>query len=216
MPTDAQLCAAEFTGRLWAAIGAAGGTRPTTPGHRYFPAVFHPAWLAGLSLPAGRHRPPGQPVALLDGRDGVLERYRTDEELWKAYARRPRTFAYENINFGAGGAWYSLVAQHLGRLARCELEVVCSIFQSTYGDETLGAHEDAWYGAIVQMWGTKTWHVGTSPGNQGAGLVSEVTTRAGDVLLIPKRLSHDVFTPPEPGYSTHVAFAIDRDPQSDS
>jgi hypothetical protein len=206
----AAMQAAEFTGRLWAAISAAGGTCAATAGYRHFTGAFSALWLAGLGLPTVEDRPPGQPVALLDDRD-EFERHYDSQALCEAYAKRPRTLVYEDINRDMGGTWYALTARHLGRLAGSRLEVVCSVFQSAYGDESLGAHWDTWYGAIVQMRGAKDWRIGKFLLSGSHARASDVTTRAGDILLIPKNLPHAVTTPENPGYSAHLSFAIDRD-----
>ncbi len=211
MASPAELRAAEFTGILWAAIRAAGGARPPTREHRHFPGAYEAGWLAELPLPIDGARPPGQPVALLDDRD-EFERHLDSRALGESYASRPRTWVYENLNRGADGAWYSLAARHLGHLARCELQVVCSMFESRFGDESLGGHWDAWFGAIVQMDGAKVWEIGQGVLDGVNHPARNVTTRAGDVLLLPKGLPHAVQTPSDPGHSVHLAFAIDRDP----
>jgi len=213
MATRVELLAAEFTGPLWAAICAAGGLRPATPEHRHFPRAYDASWLAALPLPIGEYRLPGQPVALLDERDD-FDRHLDGRTLSEAYAGRPRTQVYESINRDSEGAWYSLAARHLGRLAHSELQVVCSVFASRYGDESLGGHWDAWYGAIVQMRGAKVWEIGESLLRDTGQATQEVTTRAGDILLLPKGMPHAVQTPADPGHSVHLAFAIDRDQAS--
>lgn len=211
MTFPADLHAAKFAGALWAAISAAGGPqRPSTAGHRHFPGTYDAGWLTTLPLPIGEHRPPGAPVALLDDRDD-FERHHDGHALTIAYASHPRTQVYEDIGRDTPDAWYALAARHLGRLATCELQVVCSIFASKTGDESLGAHWDAWYGAIVQMDGAKTWTIGHRLLSNADQPAQEVTTRAGDILLLPKGLPHAVRTASDPGHSVHLTFAIDRD-----
>ncbi len=213
MSTRVELQAAEFTGPLWAAICAAGGLRPATRKCRHFPRAYDASWLAALPLPIGEDRLAGQPVALLDERDD-FDRHLDGRALSEAYAGRPRTQVYESINRDSEGTWYSLAARHLGRLAHCELQVVCSVFASRYGDESLGGHWDAWYGAIVQMRGAKVWQIGERLLRDTGQATQEVTTEAGDILLLPKGLPHAVQTPADPGHSVHLAFAIDRDQAS--
>lgn len=204
-----ELQAAEFTGTLWAAICAAGGADSLPRVHRHFPGAYDPGTLAALPLPAGAHRPQEQPVALLDDQD-AFERHANDGALASAYARCPRTRVYEDIACAQQGAWYALAAQHLGRLTGTRLQVVCSVFESRHGDHSLGVHWDAWYGAIVQMSGAKTWRIGESLLNGAEPPPSEVTTTAGDILLLPHGLPHAVTTPALPGHSVHLAFAIHR------
>jgi hypothetical protein len=206
----ADLNAAAFAGTLWTAIAVTGGSRPHAGQYWHFPGAYDAGWLAELPLPTRASRPPRQPVALLDERD-EFDRHCDDSALREAYASRPRTRVYEDISRDAGDAWYSLAARHLGRLAECSLQVVCSVFESRHGDASLGAHWDAWYGAIVQMSGTKVWTIGESLLTATEQPASEITTKAGDILLLPKGLSHSVRTPPGPGHSVHVSFALDRD-----
>jgi hypothetical protein len=203
--------AAEITGTLWAAIYAAGGVhRPVRAGHQLYPDALDGQWLASLPLPIDQARPPQAPVALLNEAD-EFERHDAPKALAVAYANHPRTRVYEDIGRDAPESWYALTARHLGRLTRCDLQVVCSIFQSAAGDQSLGAHFDTWYGAIIQISGAKTWTIGPGLLNDSGPPVEEVVTRPGDVLLLPKGLPHAVTTPPDPGHSVHLTFAIDRD-----
>jgi Cupin superfamily protein len=206
----AELQAATFAGLLWTAIDVTGGPRPATLQPWHFPRAYEPGWLATLPLPIGANRPAGQPVALLDERD-EFDRHCDGVALRHAYVGRPRTRVYESINRDADDAWYSLAACHLGRLAHCALQVVCSVFESRHGDESLGEHWDAWYGAIVQMYGVKVWQIGENLLGDTKQPARELITEAGDILLLPKRLPHAVSTPQQPGNSVHLAFAIDRD-----
>lgn len=204
------MLAARITGPLWAAITAAGGPRPAILRHAHYPVAYDARWLTGLPLPVGEHRPPGQPVALLDGRD-EFERPPDNAALAAACARHPRSQVYEDIGTGAGGAWYALTARHLGRLARSRLQVACSAFASRPADESLRAHGDAWYGAIIQIDGAKTWQIGDGLLTGAGPPAAQITTRAGDILLLPRFVPHTVSTPASPGHSLHLAFAIDRD-----
>lgn len=211
MSSQPGLQAAWLTGTLWAAICTAGGPCPASRQHQHFPAAFDPAWLDRLPLPTDSSRPPGQPVSLLDDDPGrrTFERHTSEQDITAAYDARPRTRVYVDIGYQASHTWYALTARHLGRLARCLLEVRCSVFTSQSGDESLGTHWDSWYGAIVQVSGAKQWMIGEAPASPDA---RQVTTRAGDILLIPKYLPHTVTTPRDPGHSIHLAFVIDRDP----
>jgi hypothetical protein len=190
MTTFDALRAAEFTGTLWAAIDTAGGPRrPATAGHRHLPGAYDSGWLAALPLPIEENRPQNL-----------------------IYATHPCTQVYEDIGCNTQHAWYALVAQHLGRLAGCEFDVVCSIFESGFSDEVLYAHEDKWFGAIVQMSGAKQWGIGAALPASVTSPACELTTEAGDILLLPKGLLHVADTPKEPGHSVHLSFAIHRDP----
>jgi hypothetical protein len=207
--SDAELQAATFAGLLWTAIDITGGTRRAGPQPWHFPGAYDASWLAGLPLPIGASRPPAQPVVLLDDR-AEFDRHAGGRALGVAYASRPRMQVCEQINRDSDEAWYSLAARHLGRLARCELEMVCSVVEAHYGDESVGARWDTWYGAVVQMSGATVWQIGESLRGEAAP-AQEITTTAGDILLLPEGLPHAVLTPPEPGHSVHLTFAIDRD-----
>jgi len=92
-------------------------------------------------------------------------------------------------------SWYALAARHLTRLSGSALPVMCSIFASSYGDETFGRHRDTWLGVVVQMAGAKGWLIGECL-LDGSGVPAKaVTARAGDILLLPKNLPHAVSTP---------------------
>jgi hypothetical protein len=209
MASAAELAAARVTGVLWAAIQAAGGIRAAARESRHFAGAYDGGWLSGLPVPSGPV-PSGQPVALLDERD-EFDRYTDQSALDAAYARQPRTKVYEDINRYRDGCWSALAARHLGRLSGCDMQVICSVFESRHGDQSLGGHFDTWYGAIVQLAGAKKWHVGPSVLVPGAPPGPPVLTRAGDILLLPKGLPHTTATPREPGHSVHLTFAIDRD-----
>lgn len=175
--TPAEADAATFTGRLWAAIRAAGG--PHAPGHacRHFPRAYDTAWLTSLPLPGQASRPPVQPVALLDDRHAEFERHTDPGTLAAAYASYPRTQVLEDIAASQAGTWYWLTALHLTRLSRSDPHVTCSVFTSRTGDQTFGAHRDTWYGAVVQIDGAQRLadrrrapgqHPGTGPDNHHA------------------------------------------------
>ena len=203
--------AARLAGALWEAVRFSGGVSTRT--YRHFPGALDPAWLATLPLPCGKGRlPRGQPAALIDGTHREFERHIETATLLTAYRHRPRTRLYEDIGFSDDG-WAGLAARHLTRLSGSPLRVLCSVYESAHGDETFGAHGDAWFGAVVQVAGTKEWQIGEEPLDAGASGV-KVTVAAGDVLLVPKSLPHVVTTPADPGWSVHLAFAIDRDAPS--
>jgi hypothetical protein len=200
--------AARLTGTLWEAVCFSGGTGTATC--RHFPAALDPAWLAALPLPCGEALPPGQPVALIDAMHRELERHIQAGTLRAAYGHRPRTRVYEDIGFGDDG-WAGLAAGHLTRLSGGALRVLCSVYESAPGDETFGPHRDGWFGAVVQVAGAKDWQIGEGLLDAAAPPAMDVTVRAGDILLVPKSLPHLVTTPADPGWSVHLAFAIDRD-----
>ncbi|PZG19882.1 hypothetical protein C1I98_37765 [Spongiactinospora gelatinilytica] len=200
-----------IAGTLWAAIETSGGLRrAATEGHAHFQQAFDPEWASDLPLPIDGDQPDGAPVALLDGRE-EFERHTDAQALADAYDGRHRTRVYEDIGRDNPAAWYTYAALQIGRLAARDLAVVCSVFQSRWGDESIGPHRDAWYGAIVQVRGVKGWLVGEGLFDGATRPIHAVTTKAGDVLLLPKGLPHTVSTPKEPGHSVHLAFAIDRD-----
>jgi hypothetical protein len=105
----------------------------------------------------------------------------------------------------------ALTTRHLTRLAG-GARVTCSVVESADGDVALAPHADAWFGVAVQVSGARHWHIGGQPTAATTQLpVLGVTTRPGDVLLVPKHLPHVASTPAGLGHSVHLAFALDRD-----
>lgn len=161
--------------------------------------VFEPAWLEGLPLPVGEAKAPDQTVALIDGPD--FERESDMGAVARAYEDRPRTRVYESLDVRSDG-WFSLVSLHLAGLLR--RRVICTAYESRAGDRNLGAHVDQWLGVIVQMRGAKRWLIWPTADSSPV----EVVTQAGDVLVLPQGMTHQVNTPEDPGYSVHFLFAV--------
>ena len=194
--------AAQLVGGLWAATYSANGPRPATLEYKHFPGLFDPAWLASLPLPIGEQLPDSQSIAL--GGEGLsFERPASSENLRQAYADQPRTRIYESIDARSGG-WPAVATRHLMKLADCR--VTCTMYESSRDDETLGAHTDKWYGAVVQVLGAKAWRLGQDTENSQED--PTLITKAGDLLLLPTGLRHDVTTPE---YSVHLGFAMITD-----
>lgn len=188
--------AAPFVGGLWAAVRSVDGPRPGNQNYHHLPDVFDPEWLQTLPLPIGEDRPTRQTVSL--GRAMHFERHSNEADLTQAYTSQPRTRIYESVETRSGG-WSAEAARHLMKLAGCD--VVCTVYESQAGDENLGAHKDRWYGAIVQMLGAKAWAMGEDVGKEEPTVVAE----AGDLLIVPQGLLHDVSTP---DYSVHMTVAM--------
>lgn len=188
--------AAPVVGSLWAAIRRAGGPRPANQDYQHFPDVFDPDWLQALPLPIGNDRPTQQTISL--GGDMHFERLTDEAAIQQSYANQPRTKIYESIETRSGG-WSAEAARYLMKLASCD--VVCSVYESHAGDRTLGPHKDIWYGAIVQILGAKAWQLGQDAERGESTIVAE----AGDLLIVPQGLLHDVSTPE---YSVHMTVAI--------
>jgi hypothetical protein len=201
--------AARITGGVWQAVALSGGPRAAT--FRHFRAVFDRSWLAGLTLPADGALPPGQLVAMRDSGGRSFERHAGSASLTAAYERQPRTRIYEDIGWGSAESGAALAGQHLTRLAGTGPRVTVTVYESASGDEELDCHRDTWLGVIVQVDGAKTWQAGEGLVGIRHGDVQRVTMTAGDVLVLPKNLPHLVTTPPDPGRSVHLVFAIDRD-----
>jgi hypothetical protein len=201
--------AARLTGGIWSAVCLSGGPHATV--FRHFPAVFDRASLAALPIPAAENLPPGQPAAMRDPDGRSFERHTGASALRAAYERRHRTRIIEDIGWGDAPTWAALAGQHLTRLAGTGPRVTVTVYESASGDEELDVHRDTWLGVIVQADGAKTWQAGEGLIGIGNGSVQRVTMTAGDVLVVPKNLPHLVTTPPDPGRSVHLVFAIDRD-----
>lgn len=197
--SDEQRHAATFTATLWQYINQAGGPRP---GHRHAVILRHRIpleWLAELALPTRSEIPEGQSVTL---GFSAPARYTDRAELTGAYRENPRTWVFENAHHNI--AWLSLAASYLARLSGSKLEVLAAVFDSLAQDEAPGAHTDEWFSVIVQMDGAKTWTINPGDSQQ------QLTTHAGDVLLLPEGLVHATATPDEPGHSRHIQFSLCR------
>jgi hypothetical protein len=204
--------AARLAGAIWAAVNAAGG--PDNAAFRHFPAVLDPAFLAALPIPTAENLPPGQTTAMPDPSGRTFQRHTDPAAIQAAYARRPRTRIIEDIGWDDHTLWAALTGQHLTRLAQTGTRVIITAYQSATGDQELGTHHDTWTGAIVQADGAKTWRAGhalTAAGTANRD-IQQVTITAGDILILPRNLPHHVTTPPDPGRSLHLVFAINREP----
>ncbi|CAM5576151.1 cupin domain-containing protein [Streptomyces aurantiogriseus] len=166
-------------------------------------SVFTAEWLADRPLPLADARQPGQTVALADG-DGFIRADRADD-VTQGHQDRPRTRVYESLHVRSD-SWVRLATLYLAGLLR--REVVCTAYESLAGDRNLGPHDDAWTGLIVHFSGAKRWLVW--PTAQDAP--QEIVMRAGDVMVLPHGMKHDVSTPNPPGHSLHLVFAVTNRP----
>lgn len=190
-----QARAALFTAALWGCVQRAGGPRPAHGDHGVFPGVFSPDWLAEFELPTRQIRPVGQGVAL--GGDG-FSRFESEAALLAGYGDRPRTWVFERVQESV--PWLNLAAGYLTTLSESKVGVGVAVYDSHAVDQPSAAHWDQWYSAVVQVEGAKVWRIGADG--------CRVTTRPGDVLLMPEGLVHAVSTPVDPGYSRHLVFNI--------
>ncbi|UJV42756.1 cupin domain-containing protein [Streptomyces sp. AMCC400023] len=188
--------ASQFLARLWSAVLPTYMRAEEQQRVAHFVSAFDPAYLERLPLPLKGERSETQTVALVD--DAEFHREVSNDAIDAAYQERRRTRVYEGMDARSDG-WYSVTALQLARLARCR--VACSMYESNSGDRNIGAHVDQWLGAIVQMRGAKSWTLWPS----ADGEPQEIITRAGDVLLIPRDVKHEVSTP---DYSVHLVFAF--------
>ena len=169
----------------------------STPVH--LPQVFDKEWMAALPLPT-QEKDPDQTVALVDG--FAFHRETDEAAIADAYQARQRTRVYESIHARSDG-WFSLVTLHMARLLR--RRIICTMYESRAGDRNLGAHDDEWDGLIVQMRGSKSWQLWPQPHGQPY----ELLTQAGDVLLLPRGITHGVDTP---DHSVHIVLAVTDEP----
>jgi Cupin superfamily protein len=192
--------AAQMIARLWSATLPVYRKQSSLQSFVHLPQLFAQSFIESLSLPLGEQKPLTQSIALVDD---DFHREMDIVAAQEAYANKPRTRVYEGIDVRSDG-WFSLVSLQFARLTRCR--VVCTLYESNAGDSTLGSHVDAWFGAIVQMHGCKTWTLW----HPEAKKPIELMTRPGDVLLMPPTVEHSVATP---NYSVHLVFAIiDNEP----
>lgn len=196
--TECQV-AARALNRIWSATLPTYRQGASQQQPRHLLQVFDPASLRDMPLPLGGDRAAEQVVTLVD--DMEFHREVEESAIKEAYRERRRTRVYEGLDARSDG-WYSVTALHLARIARCR--VVCSMYESNSNDRSIGAHIDEWFGTIVQMRGAKSWTLWPS----ADGEPEQITTRAGDVLLLPRGVKHEVSTP---DYSVHLVFAFMTD-----
>lgn len=151
-----------------------------SPSARRVEGVFDRNWVSGLPLPVDAPPRDGQKVALASATGTDAERMvRPDpEQLTAEYQQRPRTRVWESVD-GAGADWTALTTVHLSSLL--ERRVICTLYQSTAGDDSLGPHDDNWWGVITQLRGAKHWRIW----DRADDAPSSVVMTAGDVLLLP-------------------------------
>jgi hypothetical protein len=171
----------------------------------HLPGQLDAQWAAGLPLPLAE-QDAGQQVTLADAENMV--RLTDRAEVAAAYRQRPRTRILEAVSLRGG--WHGTVADRLA--AVFERQVIGALFESNSADEHFGPHADDWWGLVLQLRGCKTWQLW--PQGHGCGTPLEITTSAGDLLMLPRGMVHAVSTPgpPEhpgrPGYSVHLAYAV--------
>jgi hypothetical protein len=193
---DATVLSMRFIERLWPRVIRNGGPRPLSTSHVHLRQVFDAAWLDALALPIEDDKASTQTVSLVE--DIHFTRGKSGHELEEAYRSHPRTRVYEGFNSRSDG-WFSIAAMQFAALARCR--VGCSVYASYAGDKTMGYHIDEWYGVALQMRGAKTWQLKQRLKDKP----QTITVEAGDVLLLPRGVFHDVSTPKE---SVHLLFAF--------
>lgn len=186
----------EVSRRLWLAACQNGGPVPLQAGAwKHIPGAFQPAWLASLALSIDGRPGSNQTVALVKGDD--FDRSAIGADVAIAYSNNPRTQVYESVGARSGG-WFAAVDTLLARLFRCE--VTSDVYVSNVGDANIGLHRDEWYGIIIQLYGAKQWTL-LDP----KGVPTVIMLEAGDVLLLPPDVRHNVSTP---HHSMHVVFAV--------
>lgn len=164
----------------------------------YIPSVFDPDEIANLPLPeADPDNDALENRRFLVGSKGAA-RFANSKARRAAYQDSPRTQVHTSIN--VLGGWPNAVAQRLAGYVP-ESEIVFSLYRSQPQDETFGLHTDTSPGLALHLAGEKRWIVdGTT-----------LTMRPGGVLAIPAGVSHDVWTPEDPGFSVHaLVSAVER------
>ncbi len=196
MPTTIEAPVA-IAGTLWRVVSASGFSRGN-PSVRalHVRRALDPEWLRSLPVPIGERRAADQKVSLLSP-DGI-ERWLDDADVEAAYASRSRTRVYEDLG-KLGGGWIEDVELLLATATG--FSVGCSAYQSLAGDASFGAHVDRWIGVILQIKGSKRFLIR----NGRTGPRQQLIIEAGDVLIMPPTVEHEVSTPES---SLHVNFEI--------
>jgi hypothetical protein len=197
MSFASDLCSAHHLAtRIWSSMQA--GLALRSDELCYHPKAFCAEWLQSLPLPIGKNKPASQVVALV-GRDQPSDKsvFRTSDpqKLAAAYNTKPRTRVYESTEVRSG-SWLHHLSRLLETQASCR--VICTLYESCAVDEPTPAHHDTWFGALVQLRGTKGWRFGDN-------LQQELVTECGDLLLLPGDVRHAVWTPDN---SVHLVCAF--------
>lgn len=111
------------------------------------------------------------------------------------------------VDLHARHGWALLLSRWLGALSSSPLNVMC--VQTTQDIEPVDAGPecwDAWYGVVVQLSGATVWRFGA----EGLGEVIEVTTRPGDVVLVPDGLPYQTAVSPDAGRSRRMTLTLRR------
>ncbi len=170
------------------------GRAPAT----YIPGFFDPEWAASLPLPSQRDVSSVQNVVLVGDTVDSDRRFTDPEGLQEAYAEAPGTRL--RINVDHAGGWLGAMGERIsGRLPT--YDIVSTLYESNHGDRTFGRHRDAAPGIAFHLRGGKEWTMGED-GDQ------RISTNPGDVVVLPAGVEHDVFTPADPGHSTHVLMTF--------
>ncbi|MGP4046840.1 JmjC domain-containing protein [Streptomyces sp. 2A115] len=170
---------------------------------RHEKGVFTAEWLAVRPLPTAEATQRGQTIALADG--AGFTRTTSGEGAARGHRERPRTRVYESLHVRSD-SWLSLATLQLAGLVR--RDVVCTAYESHAGDLNLGVHDDVWTGVVVQISGAKCWRVWP----RAHGSPEEIRMEAGDVMVLPHGMKHEVSTPETPGHSLHLVFAATNRP----
>lgn len=147
----------------------------------YNPRVFDSSWAAALPLPIGADRPSDMEVTILD--NGHHHMSTSDPSVIYDALTGGRTLEYVNADMWGGllGAVSEKLGEHVpGR------QIICSVYESLAGAESVGMHTDGQPGIALQILGEKEWQRGDG---------RRFTTRPGDGLFIPKDAKHSVSTP---------------------
>jgi Cupin superfamily protein len=188
--------ALQLASALWMTVLGAGGLMAPRPVH--VKGLIDSAALKGWPVPTAADHAAAQLIGLCEGTVSRTETPPDDETLALAYAASPRTRVAENISAYSGGP-YALAVPLLAELARCR--VLCDVFESAAGDRSFVRHSDLWLSGIFQVEGAKRWLLWPDL----TGGPQEVVLTAGDALIMPPGIPHEVSTPKR---SVHALYAM--------
>ncbi|MFF2374791.1 JmjC domain-containing protein [Streptomyces xiamenensis] len=159
--------------------------------HSHRERVFEPTWLESLALPTAGGQTKDK-VTLIGA--GSIQRVAVadpEDELHRD------TRIFENLQNQSADP-LALIAHQLGNITR--RKVACSMYLSSRDSRSFGRHDDDWLSVIIQLRGAKNWTIWPHPEPAVA-----LTLNAGDVLVLPRGIQHDVSTP---CHSIHITLAL--------
>lgn len=164
----------------------------------YMPAALNPVQVRGVPVPLDSDLSDVRTLSLMTG--SSTERVADHVDLLRRMQQEPRTRVWTGLQL-TGDPWYAVLAVQLARMTG--YQVACSVYESGEKDSGLGEHLDTWFQLLVHLRGSKQWKL-----HHRAGGSEQLLMNRGDALIMQPYVEHEVSTPAEPGFSTHLAIGV--------